>query len=129
VCQSAVLETSGEDHTLVTYFHVEKNQTIDAYTLQTWRPDYLHEDDVFHVDFLKEIIFGGVQSNDVHLEGDTEEVFKNWKTQKVRYEPHMNVDNGPYYVVSGFLHSVWRVYEDRQLAFLQAIWPSIDEEG
>lgn len=111
----------------MTCFRVQKNLTIDAGTLRAWRTDHLDEDDVLDPDFLQEIIFAGVKSDDVHLTSDAEKIFKDWQTLKVRYEPHLDVNNGPYYVDKGLLYSVWKVHEDRQLAFVQATWPATDD--
>ena len=108
---------------------LKKDQVIDASTLLKWRTDQLDGDDVFAPEFLQEMIFGGVQSEDLHLESDTEQVFEDWKTLKIRYVPHLDVGDGPYHVYRGLLHSVWRVYEDPQLAFVQATWPSTDDDG
>ncbi|MCJ1357712.1 MAG: hypothetical protein MMC33_007708 [Icmadophila ericetorum] len=113
---------TAERPSLVTCFHLQKNQTINAPTLRGWRTDYLDEDDVFHPDFLREIIFTGVDFDDVRLTSDVENLFKDWQTLKVGYESHLDVENGPYYVDKGLLYSVWKIYEDRQLAFLQATW-------
>ncbi len=113
----------------MTCLRLENNQTVNASTLLTWRTNHLDKDDVFTPEFLHEIIFCGVQSEDVHLESDTGELFEDWQTLKIRYVPHLDVGNGPYYINNGILHSVWRVYEDRQLAFVQATWPSTDHDG
>jgi hypothetical protein len=127
--QSGILETSTEEPSLATYIHVHKRQRINASTLEAWRTDYLDRDDVFHVDFLQQIIFGGVSSNDVYLSEDTKKVFQEWNTLTVTYEPHLEIASGPYYVDKGCLHSVWKVYQDRQLAFVQATLPSLDSNG
>ena len=113
----------------MTCLRLQKDQTIDASTLLTWRTDQLDRDDVFAPEFLQQTDFCGVQSQDVYLEIDTERLFKDWQTSRIRYAPHLDVGNGPYYISRGTLHSVWRVYEDRQLAFVQAIWPSTDNDG
>lgn len=108
---------------------LKKGQVIDASTLLKWRTNQLDGDDVFAPEFLQEIIFGGVQAGDVHLDGDTEKLFEDWQTLKIRYVPHFDIGDGPYYIHRGLLHSVWRVYEDRQLAFVQAMWPSTNDDG
>lgn len=50
-----------------------------------------------------------------------------WNTQDVLYQPHLDIPNGPYYISEGVLHSVWKVYDDYQLAFVQALWPATQE--
>ena len=113
----------------MTCLHLEKSQVIDASTLLNWRTDHLDGDDVFAPEFLREIIFVGVQFEDIHLENDTEILFEDWQTLTLRYVPHLDIGNGPYCIYRGLRHSVRRVYEDRQLAFVQAIWPSPDVDG
>ena len=112
----------------MTCFRLKKDQAIDASTLLTWRTDYLDKDDVFAPEFLQEIIFGGVRFEDIHLDSDTKNLFEDWQTLKINYMPSLDVGNGPYYIHRGLLHSVWRVYGDRQLAFVQAMWPSTDDD-
>ena len=113
----------------MTCFRPLNDQPIDANTLLAWRTDHLDEDDVFAPEFLEEIIFCGFHSRNLHLESDVKYVFRDWHTSRVRNVPYLCVDTGPYYISNSVLHSVWRVYEDRQLAFVQAIWPSTDNDG
>ena len=122
------IETVGDhDHvSLATCFPVQKNQSVNADFLRHWRAQYLDDDDAFHPSFLHEFIFCGAIG--VHLESDIRDIFEGWNTIKVRFMPHLSLMNGPYYVKSNLLHSVWRIYEDRQLAFVQAIWPSIEDK-
>lgn len=123
------MEAVAENPTLLTYFRLQKNQTINASTLQMWRTNHLDADDVFDPEFLRNIIFGGVWSGDVHIANDTDQLFNGWQTLKIRFEPDLDISNGPYYLENGVLHSVWKVYQDRQLAFVQAIWPSQNDHG
>lgn len=116
----------SDEASLATCFQVQGKFIIDANRLRAWRSNYLDEDDVFHPAFLQEIIFGG--SDDVYLESDTQDVFEAWETLKVSFVPHLSIAKGPCYVNKDVIHSVWRVYEDRQLAFVQAIWPSIEDK-
>ncbi|KAJ8129782.1 hypothetical protein O1611_g3850 [Lasiodiplodia mahajangana] len=109
---------------LITCFQVSKGQVIDAGTLQLWRKDHLDQDDVFHPDFLQNVIFGGVEPVDVDLTGDAKDLLSKWGTVNVRYEANIDITNGPYLVASGAFHSIWKVYEDHQLAFSQSIWPN-----
>ncbi|RHZ70336.1 hypothetical protein CDV55_108201 [Aspergillus turcosus] len=127
--ESSGLEALTEKPLLATYFHVSKDQNINANTLERWRADYLDKDDVFHVDFLQQIIIGGACSTDIRLSDDTRKVFQRWNTVNITYDPDLEIDSGPYYVANGVVHSVWKVYEDRQLAFVQATWPSPDSNG
>ena len=111
---------------LATYFRVQTNQIINVDFLRAWRANYLDADDAFHSSFLGEVIFGG--ADNVQLRSDTADVFEAWSTRQVSFAPNVIISNGPYYVKEDFLYSVWRVYEDRQLNFVQAIWPSIEDE-
>lgn len=111
---------------LATCIWIPKGHSIDAERLRAWRARYLDEDDVFDPAFLQEVIFGG--SSDIRLEHDTIQLFETWKTRHVSFVPDMSMINGPCYVHQDNLHTVWRVYDDRQLAFVQAIWPSIDSD-
>lgn len=119
-------EGKNDEASLATCFRVEKNQTINADCLRAWRADYLDDDDAFHPSFLQEVIFGG--ADDVHLDTDTRDLFEDWGTLQVNLEPYLKIPNGPYYVKKDFIYSIWRVYEDRQLAFVHAIWPSTESE-
>ena len=116
----------NDEVSLTTCFRVEKNQTINADCLRAWRADYLDDNDAFHPSFLQEVIFGG--ADDVHLESDTRDLFEAWETLHVSFAPHLRIPHGPYYVEKDSMYSIWRVYEDRQLAFVQAILPSIESE-
>ncbi|KAF2497085.1 hypothetical protein BU16DRAFT_581071 [Lophium mytilinum] len=121
---TTTLEEHSEHYPFVTCLRVQKNQTINASTLQAWRTEYLDEDDVFDSTFLQEIIFGGVKASELHVGNDAKELLKDWQTLVVRYEPDLDVSNGPHYCAQGYLHSVWKIYEGRQLPFVQATWPS-----
>lgn len=112
----------------MTCFLAHKHQTINARTLKAWRSYYLDVDGVFDPAFLREIIFTGVRVDDIDLASDTEILFEQWQTLKVTYQPHVKVSDGPYCIDKGLLNTVWRVYEDTQLAFLQATWPSTDDD-
>lgn len=116
----------NDQASLATIFPVQENQTINAECLRAWRANYLDKDDAFHPSFLQEVNFGG--ADDVHLESDTRDMFEAWETLHVTFLPHLSISNGPYYVKEDSIHSIWRVYEDRQLAFVQAIWPSIEDK-
>ena len=117
---------NNDEASLATYFRVEKNQIINADCLRAWRVNYLDNDDAFHPSFLQEVIFGG--ADDVHLGSDTRDVFEAWETLHVSFAPGLSIANGPYRVKNDSIHSIWRVYDDRQLAFVQATWPSIEDE-
>ncbi|KAJ3564184.1 hypothetical protein NPX13_g7932 [Xylaria arbuscula] len=93
-------------------------------TLRIWREDRLDRDDVFHPEFLRNVIFGGVESFNVKLTDDAHNLLRSWGTKSVGYDDSINITNGPYLVNLGIIHSVWRIYEDHQLAFSQAIWPT-----
>ena len=114
---------------MVTYFRVRREQTIDADTLRDWRTRLLDNDDVFKSEFLREIIFGGVESGDVHITNEATKLFETWQTQNIRYAPHLDTSDGPYYVDQTYFYSVWRIYEDSNLAFVQSTWPATGENG
>ena len=116
----------NDEASLATCFPVQKNQTINAQCLRAWRANYLDNDDAFHPSFLEELIFSGADG--VHLESDTKDVFEAWGTLHVSFAPNLSIPNGPYYVKKDSIYSIWRVYEDCQLAFVQAIWPSFEDE-
>ncbi|KAH8587274.1 amidase signature domain-containing protein [Bisporella sp. PMI_857] len=122
------ISNTPEGPFLVTYFQIQKGQTIDASTLLTWRTKYLDLDDVFNSKFLQEIVFGGVESDDIHLTSDAEKLLEDWQTLNVRYQSHLDVNSGPYCVYNGQLHAVWKIYDDYQLAFVQALWPASDNK-
>ncbi|CAH0027363.1 unnamed protein product [Clonostachys rhizophaga] len=115
--------SAPEPPVLVTCFRLKKNQIIDAGTLNAWRNHQLDHDDVFHPAFLERVIFNSVESDQVTLTDDAKQVLKDWNTIRVDFSPHLNLTSGPYYLDRGVFHSVWRVFEDPQLAFLEAIWP------
>ena len=116
----------NDEASLATIFRVQENQTVNAECLRAWRANYLDKDDAFHPSFLQEVIFGG--ADDVHVESDTRDIFEAWETLHVTFVPHLGISTGPYYVKEDSIYSIWRVYEDRQLAFVQAIWPSIEDK-
>ena len=111
---------------IVTFFHGYSNQKVDADRLRAWRADLFDQDDVFHPAYLQHIIFGG--ADNIHLDPDVESVFESWETINVSFAPHLEIIDGPYLVQNGEIYSVWRVYEDSQLAFVQSIWPSLENE-
>ena len=113
-----------EKPSLATYFRVQKGHIIDADTLQQWRTRYLDRDDVFDPAFLHEIIFGGVGPSDISITRDAERLFETWQTSKFSYEPQVDAENGPYYIDKGRFFSVWKVFEDHKLAFVQSTWPA-----
>ena len=80
-----------EESSLVTCLRLQKDQTMDASILLTWRNDQLDKDDVFAPEFLQQIIFCGVQSEDFYLEMDTERLFKDWQTLRISYAPYLDV--------------------------------------
>ena len=84
-----------EESSLVTCLRLQKDQTIDASTRLTWRTNQLDGYDVFVPEFFQEIVVCGVQSKDVYLESDTERLFKEWQTSRIRYALHLDVGNGP----------------------------------
>ncbi|KAK2737897.1 hypothetical protein FQN57_007348 [Myotisia sp. PD_48] len=123
-----ILKASTQHPYLATYFYIAEDQTIDAKTLREWRVNYLEKDDVFHVDFLQQIIFGGCCQNEMHLTAEMQDIFHEWNTQKVLCDPNLKISNGPYFALNGLVHSVWKVYEDDHLAFVQSLWPSLHDE-
>ncbi|CAG8984104.1 hypothetical protein HYALB_00010605 [Hymenoscyphus albidus] len=117
-----------ENSALVTCFDVEENSIINASIMSAWR-DELQKDDVFAPEFLQQIIFTGLGSREMKLASYTEKTFKDWKTLRFFHVPALKVADGPYCIEQGLLYSISRVYEDRQLAFLQAIKPSQHDNG
>lgn len=116
---------------LATCFRVEKNQIISADYVRAWRASYLNDDDAFDPALLKEVIFGGVDYvSDVQLEDDAQAIFKAWDTHfsNLVNGSDQSISNGPYLMKKDSVYSIWRVYDDRQLAFVQAMWPSIEDE-
>jgi hypothetical protein len=90
------LANSWEASSLLTVFPVQKNRTIDAKTLSQWRTHHLNRDDCFHVENLEIVVFSGVQPTEIHMIEDAQAVFKEWNS-KIRYEPDLQLMNGPYY--------------------------------
>lgn len=113
----------------MTYLQVSNDHIINTGSLQQWREKFLDQDDVFHADFLKLIVFGGIDTDYVRFGQDVENVFEKWNTLKMVCEPGLNIANGTYYAHKGLIHSVSKVYPDRQLAFVQATWPSLERDG
>jgi hypothetical protein len=77
--------------------------------------------------FCKKLSLRASIFNNIHLSSDAERLFQDWLTLRLRYEPKLDAESGPYYVHNSVLHSVWKVQEDRQLAFVQAVWPVADK--
>ncbi|KAL9049449.1 MAG: hypothetical protein Q9162_007216 [Coniocarpon cinnabarinum] len=120
---------AGDTASLATVFHVQKGWTIDATALITWRTDYLDKDDVFRPEFLRNVVFGGVQDGDILITGNAHEVLQKWNALSITYEPAIACDSGPYLVKKGMWHTVWKVVQDPQLAFILSIWPSRNQTG
>ena len=97
--------------------------------MSRWRASLLDPDDVFRPEFLSELILGGGDAGDAVLADDLGPLLERWKVRRISYEPSLVVPDGPYYLANDVLHSVWRVYQDHQLAFVQALWPSLDGQG
>ncbi|EED11847.1 glutamyl-tRNA(gln) amidotransferase subunit A, putative [Talaromyces stipitatus ATCC 10500] len=98
--------------------------------LEQCRKEVLDKDDVFHTDFLRCIVLGGVCSDNVHLEPDVISLFERWNTLKVvLYKHDLGIATGPYCLVKGNYYSVFKAYPDTQLAFVQALWPSLHKDG
>lgn len=115
------LQGNYERGQLVTYFHVRKKQNIDGSTLNSWREDHLDEDDVFHPEFLKEIVFGGIHPDGISLTRDAKKVLERWQTRAIRYEPDLSIESGRYFICNGMVYSIRKVLEDYQHAFVQSI--------
>ncbi|TPX13845.1 uncharacterized protein E0L32_005789 [Thyridium curvatum] len=122
-----VNQSGAAASSLMTYFKVAKDQVVDGNTLLGWKTAYLDKDDVFHPDFLRDVVFSGVASGDITLTSDARDVLKQWGTLNVGYDVCTDLPNGPYLYYQGVHHSVWRVYEDPQLAFSQSIWPTAQD--
>lgn len=105
---------------LVTYFLTNDRQIIDASALLAWRSNYLDNDVVFQPEFLHHIIFGAVPA--ARFTGDAIRLLTEWQAT-ILYERDLIISNGPYYIDNGSVYYVWKVYEDRQLAFVQSTWP------
>jgi hypothetical protein len=113
---------------LATCLKAQNNQVINATTLREWRAKFLDRDDAFDPGFLIKIVLCGVDSNDISVTTDAQELLAAWDTHDIIYQPHLDIPNGPYYISEGVLHSVWKVYDDYQLAFVQALWPATREK-
>ncbi|KAI1258681.1 amidase signature domain-containing protein [Xylariaceae sp. FL1019] len=131
VQHSADADTANPDNnhfvtpTLLTTFNVAKDQVIDVGTLQSWRTEVLDMDDVFHEHFLEDVVFVGVNSAELQLTSGAQSLLQEWGTKAIEYNANIAISNGPYLVNEGIFHSVWRVYEDYQLGFTQAVWPEV----
>lgn len=113
----------------MTCIKVQKGQVINASFLGSIREEQLNNDQVFSPSFLETVIFVGASEDTTHpqLQGDAKQLLAEWGSKNIEYVQSGNsrIGNGPYYVHDGYLHSVWKLYRDRQLAFLQAVWDSL----
>lgn len=69
---------------------------VNATTLQEWRAEFLDRDDVFDPAFLFKIVLCSIDSNDINVTSDAQELLATWNTQGIIYEPHLDIPNGPY---------------------------------
>lgn len=88
---------------------------------------YVKTDDVFHVAFLQIVILYGIEEGDAHLTKDASDFLKESGTCFLHCHPGSSdkiaSTPGPYALMDGALHEVWRLYPDSQGCFMSTVEP------
>ncbi|KAL9609128.1 MAG: hypothetical protein Q9167_006089 [Letrouitia subvulpina] len=103
---------------------------VDANFLRTTIQDFIRTDDVFVPEFLQGIILCGARDSDIVRDGPLIELLQEWANKWIEILPPSKATAfapGPYIVDGQALFQMWRVYDDYNLAFLNATWPSMDD--
>ena len=113
-----------------TVIPVPANGVVDALDLKLLIQSYSRTDDVFSPAFLAGLIFYGPNANDTTLSKGVKQLLGDWHTQWTYFQPksqelHNPLEAGPCVVYDATIHTIWRVYDDPQLAFVRAVWPQI----
>ncbi|KAH1434619.1 hypothetical protein KXW29_008062 [Aspergillus fumigatus] len=114
---------------LATVFQLGPTETPNSTWLQNQIQAWLHIDDIFQPEFLSGIIFvtedNGIQPN---LSASIESLPKEWKPDWWIFfnkEVGGQLHPGPRMVSYGKIHTVYRIYDDVNGAFMVAIQPPI----
>lgn len=111
-----------------TVIPVPADGVIDAPYLKLLVQKYSETDDVFSPAFLAGLIFYGPNASDKILSNCVKQLLEDWHTQWTYFQPtpqelHDPLEAGPCVVYNGTIHTIWRIYDDPQLAFVRAVWP------
>ncbi|KAF4554650.1 Amidase-like protein 1 [Elsinoe fawcettii] len=83
-------------------------------------------DVLFGDHFLENIIFTGPGATECCFKKELQNLLTKWHTTSTTWQPSWNIEDGPYVVISGMAYKMWKVCEDPALAFVQAVWPSLE---
>jgi hypothetical protein len=89
---------------------------------------YEELDDVFHVDFLRGVIFTGPPKTEVTPGAYQllQSLGTTWIEVADTAHPASSAPPGIYHVIGKQLHYIWKLYEDSRGAFLTALVPGVD---
>ena len=113
-----------------TVIPVPANGVVDAHYLKLLVQNYSRIDDVFSPAFLAGLIFYGANASGITLSKDVKQLLIDWHTQWTYFQPkalelYDQLEAGPCAVYDATIHTIWKVYDDPQLAFVRAIWPQM----
>ena len=118
---------------LATVFAVNPGDDINITSLRDKISLYTANDDVFRTEFLTGIILQGAEKAQLNFNLDltvlSQELGSKWINIRPISEQSPKLSPGPYAVQNGQLFQVWRLYSDKNLAFLQSVWPANETLG
>ncbi len=111
-----------------TVIPVPASGVVDAPYLKILAQNYSRNDDVFSPAFLAGLVFYGPNASDTILSKSVKQLLGDWHTQwtyfqQTSQELHDPLETGPCVVYNATIHTIWRIYDDPQLAFVRAVWP------
>ena len=111
-----------------TVIPVPANGVVDAPYLKSLVEEYFATDDVFSPTFREVVIFYGPNASYQSLSNGARQLLERWHTQRMYFQPTSQelrepLEAGPCFVYDLAIHTIWRIYDDPQLAFVQAVWP------
>lgn len=108
-------------------FHVPQNTEttpeLTADWVQAAISTYEHEDDVFHTDFLKIVVFIGANRNDVLFTDSAREYLAKLGNQHVVFDSSIDLLPGPYLAVGSELRDVWKIANDTHGTCMATLQP------
>lgn len=127
------IETStldGHSAALVLVYRTAPGQTISKSTLQDFHTKFLGHDDVFQLEFYRNVLFYGAEKGDLIFEPDAYEYLACRGTETTYFVASgADLAPGPYVVKGGRAWQPWRIYHDFNSTFMTTFKPSVDGSG
>jgi hypothetical protein len=133
--QKLLIGKSVGQISFATVLDVRPGDLVNTTTLQERIAQFIRTDDVFDKAFLEGIIFQGAEESQIKIDPTPNGPFKELGIEWTHVQPTQKSSSlpqlppGPYIVQNGQLSQIWRLYSDKNLAFIQSVWPSIDFPG